>query len=177
MGVESPEREHGGLEERAARVAWGVRSAECTRVDVGENEGVGRQAGEGGADRPSRARVYHEEAERCLPGPGKGEASAAAPVGAGDSPDKAPVGQTPGGCGVADAVADGEEAVEAGNGVLDALRGAKAGGVAVVVGVEVEVVVADDDDDATVVAGPGAGPAAGPVVVAAAVAAVAAVYA
>ena len=172
MGAESPKREHGGLEERAARVALGVRSAECTRVDVGENVGVGRQAGEGRVDTPSRARVYHEEAERCSSGPGKGEASAAAPVGEGDSPDKAPGGQTPGGCGVADAVVDGEEAVEAGNGVLDALRGAKAGDVAVVVGVEVEVVVADDDDDATVVAGPAAGPAAGPVVVAVVVAAV-----
>jgi len=144
---------------------------------------VGRQAGEVGEDTPTRARVHHEEAGRSVRGPGRGKANAAAPVGAGDSPDKAPDGQTPVDCGVADALADGGRAVEAGNGVLDGHRGVKVGGVAAVVGVEVGVEVDDgDDDDATVVVvEPAAGlvvvdVAAAVVVVAAAAVAVAAVY-
>ena len=144
---------------------------------------MGRQAGEVGEDTPTRARVHHEEAGRSVRGPGRGKANAAAPVGAGDSPDKAPDGQTPVDCGVADALADGGRAVEAGNGVLDGHRGVKVGGVAAVVGVEVGVEVDDgDDDDATVVVvEPAAGlvvvdVAAAVVVVAAAAVAVAAVY-
>ena len=130
---------------------------------MSEDAGVGRQAGEVGEDTPTKARVQHEEAGRSVRGPGRGKVNAAAPVGAGDSPDKAPDGQTPVDCGVADALADGGRAVEAGNDVLDDHRGVKVGGVAAVVGVEVEVEVDDgDDDDATVVV---VEPAAGLVVV------------
>ena len=98
-------------------------------------------------------------------GLGREEASAAAPVGVGDNPDMARDGQSPAGCGVADAVADGEEVVEAGNDALDGHRGAKVDGV---VAVAAEVAVDDeddDDDDVPVVAGPAAGPAAAAVVV------------
>ena len=139
---------------------------------MSEDAGVGRQAGEVGGDTPTRARVHHEEAGRSVRGPGRGKANAAAPVGAGDSPDKAPDGQTPVDCGVADALADGGRAVEAGNGVLDGHRGVKVGGVEAVAGVEVEVEVDDGDDgDATVVV---VEPAAGLVVVVVVVAAAAA---
>jgi hypothetical protein len=73
-------------------------------------------------------------------------------VGAGDSPDKALDGQTLVDCGVADGLDDGGKAVVVGNGVLDGHRGVKVGGVAAVVGVEVEAEVDDgDDDDATTV--------------------------
>lgn len=130
---------------------------ECTRVDVSENVHAGRRAGEGGEDTLPMARVHHEEAGRWVLGPGQAEASAAAPVGVGDSPDMARDGQSPAGCGVADEVADGEEVVEAGNDALDGRRGAKVDGVVVVV---VEVAVDDEgDDDAPVVAGPAVGPA------------------
>lgn len=114
--------------------------------------GAGQQAGEEGEDTPTRARVHHEEAGRSVRGPGRGEANAAAPVGAGDSPDKALDGQTLVDCGVADGLDDGGKAVVVGNGVLDGHRGVKVGGVAAVVGVEVEAEVDDgDDDDATTV--------------------------
>ena len=119
---------------------------------MSEDAGVGRQAGEVGEDTPTRARVHHEEAGRSVRDPGRGKVNAAAAVGAGDSPDKVPDGQTPVDCGVADGLADGGRAVEAGNDVLDDHRGVKVGGVAAVVGVEVEVEVDDgDDDDATAV--------------------------
>lgn len=112
---------------------------------------MGRQAGEVGEDRPTRTRGHHEEARRSVRGPDREKANAAAPVGAGDSPDKALDGQTPVDCGVAGALADGGRAVEGGNGVLNGHRGVKVGGVAAVVDVEVEVEVDDGDDDATVV--------------------------
>jgi hypothetical protein len=92
-------------------------------------------------------------------------------VGAGDSPDKALDGQTLVDCGVADGLDDGGKAVVVGNGVLDGHRGVKVGGVAAVVGVEVEAEVDDgDDDDATTVV---VEPAAGLVVVVVAVVAAA----
>ena len=121
--------------------------------------GVGQQAGEEGEDTPTRAGVHHEEAGRSVRGPGRGKGNAAAPVGAGDNPDKALDGQTPVDCGVADELDDGGKAVVAGNGVLDGHRGVKVGGVAVVVGVEVEAEVddGDDDDATTVVVEPAAG--------------------
>ena len=82
-------------------------------------------------------------------------ASAVAPVGEGDRPDKARDGQSPVGCGVADAGADGEEVVEVGNDALDGHRGVKVDGVAAaVVGVAVDD---EGDDDATVVTGPAVG--------------------
>jgi hypothetical protein len=124
---------------------------ECTRVDVSEDARVGRQAGEAGEDTWTRARVHKEEVGRSGRGPGREKANAGAPVGAGDSPDKALDGQTPVDCGVADALADGGRAVEAGNGVLNSYRGVKVGGVAAVVGVEVEVEVDGGDNDATAV--------------------------
>jgi len=112
---------------------------------------VGRQAGEAGEDTRTRARVHHEKVGMSVRGPGRGKANAAAPVRAGDSPDKALDGQTPVDCGVAGALADGGRAVEAGNGVLNGHRGVKVGGVVAVVGVEAEVEVDDGDDDETVV--------------------------
>jgi hypothetical protein len=129
---------------------------------------VGRQAGEEGADTLTMVRVHHEEAERWVLDPDREEASAAALVGVGDSPDMARDGQSPAGYGVADAVADGEEVAEAGNDALDGHREAKVDGVVAVV---VEVGAdGEGDDDVPVVAGPAAGPAV-------AAAAVAAVYA
>ena len=120
--------------------------------------GVGQQAGEEGEDTPTRAGVHHE-AGRSVRGPGRGKGNAAAPVGAGDNPDKALDGQTPVDCGVADELDDGGKAVVAENGVLDGHRGVKVGGVALVVGVEVEAEVddGDDDDATTVVVEPAAG--------------------
>ena len=118
---------------------------------------MGRQAGEEGADTPTMARVHHEEAERWVLGPDREEASAAVPVGVGDSPDMARDGQSPAGCGVADAVADDEVVLEAENDALDGRRGEKVEGVVVVVEV---VVDGEGDDGAPVVAGPAVVPAA-----------------
>jgi hypothetical protein len=72
------------------------------------------------------------------------------------------------GCGAADGVADGEEAAESGNGVLDGHRGEREDDEDdVAVGVAVVVVV--DDYEVTVVVAPVAGLVVAVVVVAAAV--------
>ncbi len=166
--VGSPEMEAGGAQkERAAHVAWRARWVVCTRVDVDENDRVGQQAGAEEADTLTRARVDHEEEESWTRDPDRGEENAAAPVGAGDSPDMAHDGQTLG-CGGVDVVADGEEAAESRIGALDGHREERVDDEDDVAGGVVVVVV--DDYEGTAVVAPVAG-----LVVAAAVAA--AVYA
>ena len=155
----SPKREeHGAQKERVVRVAWHARRVVCTRVDVGENVRVAQQAGAAAeVGTLMRARVDHEEEENWTRIPGRGEGNAAAPVGAGDSPDMAHDGQTLVGCGAADAVADGEEVAESGNGALDGRRGERVDDEdGVGVGVAVVVVVVDDYE-VTGVVGPVAG--------------------
>lgn len=165
-------RARGARKERVVRVAWHVRLVVCTRVGVGENVRVAQQAGVAEEEVDTRTRVDHEEEESWTWVPSRGEGNAAAPVGAGDSPDMAHDGQTLVGCGAADGTADGEEAAESGNGALDGHRGEKVDDEDDVVGVAVVVVVVVDDYEVTVVVAP----VVGLVVVAAAVA-VAAVYA
>jgi hypothetical protein len=156
MAAGSPKREeHGAQKARVAHVAWHVRWAVCSRVDVGENGRAAQQAEEE-VDTLTKARVDHEEAKRRTRDPDRGEGNAAAPVGAGNSPDKAHGGQILVGCGAADGVAGGEEAVEWGNGVLDGLHEEKVGDENVVADV-VPVVVVSDDYEGTVVAEPVAG--------------------
>ena len=112
MAVGSPKREERGAQKaRVAHVAWPVRWAVCTRVGAGENGREAQQAEEE-ASTPTSSRVYHEEAKRWVRCPGRGEGSAAALAGVGNSPDKAHDAQTPVGYGAADGVADGEEEVE-----------------------------------------------------------------
>jgi hypothetical protein len=177
----SPKRVvRGAQKERVVRVVLHARWVACTRVDVGENVRVAQKAGaEEEVGTPTRARADHEEEESWTRVPGRGEGNAAAPVGAGDSPDKAHDGRTLVGCGAADGVADGEEGAESGNGALDGHRGERVDDEDdVAVGVVVVVVV--DDYEVSVVVAPVAGPVVGAVVVAVAVAAVlvaAAVYA
>jgi hypothetical protein len=153
----SPKRGvRGAQKERVVRVAWHGRWAVCIRVDVGENVRVAQQAGAAEeVGTLTGARVDHEEEESWARVPGRGEGNAAAPVGAGDSPDMAHDGQTLEGCDGADG-ADGEEAAESENGALDGHRGERvddeddvAVGVAVVEGV--------DDYEVTVVVAPVAG--------------------
>ena len=152
MAVGSPKREgHGAPKARVAHVALPVRWAECSRVD-GENGRVARQVGEGEVGTETRARVDHEEAERWRGDPGRGKGNAVAAVGAGNSLDKAHDGQTLVGCGAADGVADGEEAVESGNGVLDGPHEERVDGEDDVVVVGVVWVVVVDDYEGTVVA-------------------------
>jgi len=131
---------------------------------VNEDDRVRHQAEEGEED-TLRVGVYREEAKSQMRSPGRWEESAAGSVGVGDSRDKVHDGQILVDCGAVGEVGGGEEAVEAGNGVLGGHRGVDDVAVAVVV-VFVRVV---DDDDATAVADPAAGPAAGPVDVAAVV--------
>jgi hypothetical protein len=178
--VGSPKREeHGAQKEHVVRVAWHVRWAVCTRVDVGEDVRVAQQAGAaaGEVGTRTRARADHEEEESWTRVPGRGEGNAGAPVGAGHNPDMAHDGQTlVVGCGAADGVADGEEAAESGNGALDGRRGERVDDeddAAVGVGV---VVVVDDYEVAVVVA-PVAGLVVADVVAAAAGLAAVAVYA
>ena len=125
--VGSPKREeHGVQKECAVHVAWHARWAVCTRVDVGENAHVAQQAGTVAAEEGGRltgARADHEEEESWTRVPGRGEGNAAAPVGAGDSPDMAHDGQTLVDCGAADGMACGKEEAESGNGALDGHRG------------------------------------------------------
>lgn len=145
----SPKREGGAQKERAVHVAWHVRSVVCTRVDVGENVRVAQQAG-AAAEVGTGARVDHEEEESWTRVPDRGEGNAAAPVGAGDSPDMAHDGQTLAGCDEEGGVADGEEVAEEGNGVLGGHREERVDdedGVGVGV-----VVVVVDDYEVTVVA-------------------------
>ena len=115
MAVVSPKREeHGAQKARVAHAAWPVRWVACTRefvVGAGVSGRVTRQAEEE-VSTPTRARVHHEEAKRRVRYPGRGEGSAVAPVGVGNSPDKAHDGQTLVGCGAADGKPDGEERVE-----------------------------------------------------------------
>ena len=151
----SPKREvRGAQKERVVRVAWHARWVVCNSDDGGENVRVAQKAGaaEEEVGTLTRARVDHEEEESWTRVSGRGEGNAAAPVGAGDSPDMAHDGQTLVGCGAADGVADGEEAAESGNGVLDGHRGEReddeddvavgGAGVVVVDDYEVTVVVA-----------------------------------
>jgi len=177
MAAGSPKREEDGAQKaRVAHVAWRVGWAVCSRVGVGEN---GQQAEEEEVDTLTRARVDHEEAERWTRDPGRGEENAAAPVGVRSSPDKAHGGQTLVGCDAVDGAADGEEAVELENGVLEREEKVDDEGDVAVAGVAAVAVV--DDYEGTVVAVP---VAAGlvvvvvvVVVVVAAAAAAAAVYA
>ena len=112
LAVGSPKREERGAQKaRVAHVAWPVRWVVCIRVGAGESGREAQQAEEE-ASIPTRSRVHHEEAKRRVRYPGRGEGNAAAPVGVGNSPDKAHDAQTPVGYGVADGVADGEEEVE-----------------------------------------------------------------
>ncbi len=71
--------------------------------------------------------------------------SAVAPERVGDNPDKVHDGQTLVGCGEEDGADGDERAVVEGNDARDALRGAKAGGVAVVVAAGVGVVFGGDE--------------------------------
>jgi hypothetical protein len=147
----------GAQKERVVRVAWHGRWAVCTRVDVGENVRVAQQAGAAEeVGTLTGARVDHEEEESWARVPGRGEGNAAAPVGAGDSPDMAHDGQTLEGCDGADGVADGEEAAESENGALDGHRGERVDGEDDVA-VGVAVVVGVDDYEVTVVVAPVAG--------------------
>ena len=152
----SPKREGGVQKERAVRVAWHERSVVYTRVDVGENVRVAQQAG-AAEEVGTGAHVDHEEEESWTRVPGRGEGNAAAPVGAGDSPDMAHDGRTLVGCGEEDGVADGEEAAEEGNGALGGHREERVDDEDdVAVGVVVVVVVVDDYE-VTVVAATVAG--------------------
>ena len=149
----SKREEHGAQKGRVDHVAWHARWVACTHVDVGENVRVAQQAGAGEeVGTLMIAHGDHEEEESWMRVPGRGEGSAAAPVGAGDSPDMAHDGQTLVGCGAADGVADGEGAAELGNGALDGHHGERADDEDdVAVGVEVVVV---DDYEVTVAVAP-----------------------
>ena len=154
--VENPKREYDGQRARAAHVeAWHAKWAVCTRVDGGENEGVGQvevEAEQG--DTLKKLRAHRAVAKMRVQDPGRAEENAAAPVGVGDTPDKAHDDQTLG-CDGMDAAPDGDEReVEVGNDVQDGHRGGMVDDdlvAAVVVSVAVEV---DDEEasDAAVVA-------------------------
>jgi hypothetical protein len=161
----SPKREEHDAQKGGVVLAWHARWVACTRVGVGENVHVALQAEAAEeASTLTMAGVDHEEEESWMRVPGRGEGNAAAPVGAGDSPDMAHDGQTLVGCDVADGVADGEEAAGSGNGALNGHRGKRVDDED-----DVAVVVVVDDYEVTAVVAPVAGLV---VVVAAAVAAV-----